>query len=112
MPYRCKVVHPNLAGGYFLKGYLKECTLTDQEWFLLRTCIAARYKFNMEILITNFQIRWAQSLVIGAWTYKQDPSNEYVLVTARGGGWNILASLWKESDDEMLVSAWKDIVNS
>jgi len=58
-----------------------------------------------------FQNRWAQSLVLGAWTYKQDPSNDYVLTTAKNGGWRILTQFWKDTTDEDLMKEWQKIAD-
>lgn len=44
-----------------------------------------------------------QSLVLGAYSYSLDPSNDYLLTTQHlGNGWEILGKLWAEPDDKLL----------
>lgn len=45
--------------------------------------------------------RLCQSLVLGLYSHAQDPSNTYVLQTAKSGsGWKILEQTWKMTDEE------------
>lgn len=95
MMTNCKQIDPNLAGGHVLAGYLKHRQLPEMEMDVLRMCVAARY---------------AQSLVMGAYSYQQDPGNEYLLVTA-ATGWKNLTSFWN-LPKQQLYKAWQDIVDS
>merc|ERR1712154_193412 len=65
-------------GGHLLAGYSKHRAIPDQEWQVLKVCVAARF---------------CQSLVMGAYSYSQDPGNEYLLVTA-SMGWQRLRQIW------------------
>ncbi|XP_047501616.1 hydroxylysine kinase-like [Penaeus chinensis] len=86
---------PNDAGGHVLAGYLKHRRLSEAEWGVLRECVAARF---------------AQSLVMGAYSYEQDPGNEYLLTTARRG-WDVLATFWSAPKEEVL-ERWREIIRS
>ncbi|XP_076052300.1 hydroxylysine kinase [Oratosquilla oratoria] len=88
-------VPSNDAGGYVIAGYLKKRSLSQKEWEILKICVAARF---------------AQSLVMGAYTHEQDPGNEYVLVTSTKG-WSVLDNFWKTPDDE-IIRKWKSIAQS
>lgn len=85
----------NDAGGHLLAGYLKHRNLTDVEWSILKECVAARF---------------AQSLVMGAYSYEQDPGNEYLLTTA-GKGWDVLEAFWSEPK-EQIYTRWREIIAS
>ncbi|KAG7170710.1 Hydroxylysine kinase-like, partial [Homarus americanus] len=54
--------------------------------------------------------RFAQSLVMGAYSYEQDPGNEYLLVTA-AKGWDILANFWKTPKEE-IINQWNESIKS
>ncbi len=95
MMTRCKVVDPNDVCGYVLAGYTKSRELPVLEWDVLRVCVAARY---------------AQSLVLGSYTYLTDPGNEYVLITAKEG-WRVLRSFWTCDKDDLYVR-WKSILSA
>nr|XP_027236867.1 hydroxylysine kinase-like [Penaeus vannamei] len=86
---------PNDAGGHVLAGYLKHRKLSEEEWGVLRECVAARF---------------AQSLVMGAYSYEQDPGNEYLLTTARRG-WDVLATFWS-APKEQVLARWREIIAS
>ncbi|XP_037801281.1 hydroxylysine kinase-like [Penaeus monodon] len=86
---------PSDAGGHVLAGYLKHRSLSEAEWGVLRECVAARF---------------AQSLVMGAYSYEQDPGNEYLLTTARRG-WDVLATFWSAPKEEIL-ERWRKIIRS
>lgn len=45
--------------------------------------------------------RLCQSLVLGANSSLQDPSNEYVLTTAKTG-WSLLEQLYKQPENDVL----------
>jgi len=85
---------PNKAGGYVIAGYLDHRDLPVKEKQLLRICVAARY---------------AQSLVMGAYSYQQDPGNEYLLITTKNG-WNLLEKFWKVPIDT-LYRDWDEIIS-
>lgn len=67
-------------GGIFLAGYTSINPLAAEEKQYLKYCVAARL---------------AQSLVMGTYTYKQDQSNDYVLVTQEYG-WKLIEELWRK----------------
>jgi len=95
MMTQCEVIDPNLAGGHVLAGYKTVRDVTSVEMDILRVCVAGRY---------------VQSLVLGAYTNQQDPSNEYVLITAKTG-WRNLRRFWECSKEE-LYKQWAEITNS
>ena len=92
MMTQCKVIDPNDVGGHVMAGYQTVRTLPDIEKEILRVTVAARY---------------AQSLVMGAYTYMQDPSNDYVLITAKNG-WTQLKNFWNLSQSD-LYAKWDQI---
>ena len=92
MMTKCSVIDPNEAGGHVLAGYETVRKLPPLEKDILRVVIAARY---------------AQSLTMGAYTYQQDPSNDYVLITAKTG-WKTLTNFWNEPK-ESLYKKWDEI---
>ena len=51
--------------------------------------------------------RFAQSLVLGAYAHHQNPTNDYVLVTATNG-WTALRTIWDEPE-EQLYERWEAI---
>jgi len=94
MMTKCTVIPPAMAGGHVLAGYIKHRDLPPVERQLLRTCVAARY---------------AQSLVMGAYSYSQDPGNEYLLITAKTG-WKTLSDFWS-LDQAELYKEWDNIIS-
>ena len=52
--------------------------------------------------------RYAQSLVMGAYSYAQDPGNEYLLITSKTG-WQILTKFWSLSQ-EQLYQQWDEVI--
>ncbi len=90
-----KVVDPMLAGGHVLAGYVSIKSVSDIEFSILKTCVAGRF---------------AQSLIMGAYTYLMDPGNEYVLTTA-ARGWPILRELW-DLPAEQLYANWKQVMQT
>ncbi|XP_013168904.1 PREDICTED: hydroxylysine kinase [Papilio xuthus] len=68
------------SAGVLLAGYTVTRRLPDHEYRLLKTLVSARL---------------VQSLVLGAYTLKQDPANTYVTCSARAGGWQLLRRLRK-----------------
>ncbi|RUS86309.1 hypothetical protein EGW08_005894 [Elysia chlorotica] len=79
--------------GYMLAGYNSIVELPPAEKPALRACIAGRM---------------VMSLVYGAYTYHLDPTNEYVLDTAKFG-WKALTQFW-EADPEKLLDRWDEII--
>lgn len=88
-----KTMDPNDVGGHIIAGYLKHMPVSDDEWNILKECVAARF---------------VQSLVLGAYSILQDPDNQYLLVTA-AKGWELLDSLW-HTPKEQLIARWKSIL--
>ncbi|CAH2079506.1 unnamed protein product, partial [Iphiclides podalirius] len=85
------------TGGLVLAGYTVTRRLPDHEYRLLKTLISARL---------------VQSLILGAYTLEQDPSNTYVSSTEKAKGWELLRKIRKstpspEGDD----TDWKTIAN-
>ena len=93
MSLESKIVDPLLAGGYFLAGYLRHRNLSPLEWGVLKECTCARY---------------AQSLVMGAYSRHNDPTNQYTQATS-ARGWDQLANMWATPRD-VLYSAWRNII--
>jgi len=94
MMTKCTVISPTMAGGHVLAGYIKHRDLPALERRLMRICVAARY---------------AQSLVMGAYSYSQDPGNEYLLITAKTG-WKTLSDFWSLEEAE-LYKEWDKIIS-
>ena len=88
-------IDPNLVGGHVLAGYQTVRKLPEMEMEALKLCVAARY---------------AQSLVMGAYSHQQDPTNDYLLTTAQNG-WKILSEFWSVPQAE-LYAKWNEIVKS
>ena len=78
-----------------LAGYTSVLALPEVERALLRVCVAGRL---------------VQSLVLGAYSYSLDPTNDYLLTTARRG-WCVLHALWDTPPDTLHV-LWADIGKS
>ncbi|KAL5022539.1 hypothetical protein ScPMuIL_001694 [Solemya velum] len=93
MSIECKKVDQLDAAGYILAGYMSEGYLNETELDIMKTCICSRL---------------AMSLIMGAYTYMQDPSNVYVLETAEKG-WPLLHKYWAAPNDELLAR-WKSII--
>ena len=83
-------------GGHVLAGYLHQMALNDAEWRVLKESVCARY---------------CHALVLGAYSYSLDPSNDYVLITAKKPGWDQLKTLW-ETPKERLYSKWQSIIRT
>ena len=47
---------------------------------------------------------------MGAYSYSQDPTNDYVLVTA-ARGWGILHDLWNTPKEE-LYAKWRKVMDT
>ncbi|KFM69321.1 Aminoglycoside phosphotransferase domain-containing protein 1, partial [Stegodyphus mimosarum] len=88
----CKIVDPLEGAGHALAGYLSIRSLSGLELSLLRMCIACRL---------------CQSLVLGAYSYKQDPRNSYIIISAKSG-WNRLEQICNISNEDLL-NLWKKI---
>ena len=89
------VIDPMKVAGHVLAGYLSQQRLTDVEFDALKVCVAGRY---------------AQSLVLGAYSYTLDPGNEYLLVTEKNG-WPQLKRLW-DTPKLDLYRHWRDIIQT
>ena len=83
------------VGGYLLAGYMEEMPLGSVEWDALKILVACRF---------------AQSLVMGAYTHSLVPDNEYLLVTAVRG-WDILQRFWA-TPKAAIYKRWKEIIDS
>ena len=64
----------------------------------------------MEVLRLCAAARYAQSLVMGAYSHQQDPTNDYLLVTA-STGWTNLTNFWNVSQED-LYKKWTEIKES
>ena len=53
------------TGREFMSGYELAVSLTDDEWALLPLCVASRC---------------VQTILMGTYSYRQDPSNEYLRI--------------------------------
>ncbi|TRY69967.1 hypothetical protein TCAL_02331 [Tigriopus californicus] len=95
MMLKSSEVHANLAGGHVIAGYMKHRKIPNLEMNVLRTCIASRF---------------AQSLILGAYSYQQDPGNEYLLCSARTG-WKAVEEFWRYPKDQ-LHNDWQEIIDS
>ena len=73
------------SGKYVIRGYETVRRLVDIEKSILKISVCARL---------------CQSLVLGLYFHKNDPSNEYILTTQKSG-WNLLKKLWSISDIEI-----------
>ncbi|CAB3366435.1 Hypothetical predicted protein [Cloeon dipterum] len=81
---------PVHAGTLVVAGYHKLRPLSATELGLMRVCICARL---------------CQSLVMGLYSHAQDPTNTYVLQTAKSGsGWTVLEKTWQISDEQFAKS--------
>jgi len=87
---------PNLAGAHIIAGYSKHRDVTEEELSILPVIVACRF---------------CQSLVIGEHKFADDPTNEYVLDTAKCGGWEVLQDFWSQPKQE-LIQKWKEIIDS
>ncbi|KAF4520752.1 hypothetical protein B566_EDAN007381 [Ephemera danica] len=89
---------PLQAAAHTVAGYHAMRPLSDLELSLIQVCVCTRL---------------CQSLVLGAYSYSQDPGNEYVLQTAKSGsGWKVLADAWKEPADSFLAALRDGIANN
>lgn len=73
-------------GKHVIEGYQEVRKLTDLEKRILKVTVCARI---------------CQSLVMGVYSYLQDPQNDYLLVTQKSG-WTLLKELWPLSEEEAL----------
>ena len=95
MMTKCSLISPNMAGAHVIAGYIQHRELSLLERRLVRTCVAARY---------------VQSLVMGAYSYCQDPGNDYLLITSKTG-WQTLTTFWELPQAE-LYSQWDSVISS
>lgn len=94
MMIECQSMNILDAPGHVLAGYNRFRLIPENEFTLLKDCIAARL---------------SQSLVLGAYSYSQNP-DPYLLTTSQRG-WQCLKMLWDCPKDE-LHKRWRDIMNS
>ncbi|XP_059148682.1 hydroxylysine kinase-like [Physella acuta] len=80
-------IPPLQAAGQVLAGYLSRMTLTQVELDHLKLCICSRF---------------VQSLVMGYFSFSQDPGNDYILTHAKRV-WPMLKSLWETPDSDFLA---------
>eukprot|EP00096_Caligus_rogercresseyi_P004451 TRINITY_DN18718_c0_g1_i1.p1 TRINITY_DN18718_c0_g1~~TRINITY_DN18718_c0_g1_i1.p1 ORF type:complete len:353 (+),score=30.81 TRINITY_DN18718_c0_g1_i1:106-1059(+) len=90
---KSNVIPPNEVGGHVIAGYLRHRRLSDMERKILKVSVAGRY---------------AQSLVLGAYSHEKYPTNDYLVVTANTG-WNTLKAFWEDSNTDQL---WDKIILS
>jgi len=90
----CKSMDVLDAPGHVLAGYNRWRPIPDKEFQLLKSCIGGRL---------------CQSLVMGAYSYSQNP-DPYVLTTAKRG-WPCLETLWSCPQDAM-YERWRQIMHS
>ncbi|CAG2055618.1 unnamed protein product [Timema podura] len=86
----CEGMDPLDVGAHVLAGYSTVRVVPVTELQSLKTCICARL---------------CQSLVMGEYSYLQDPGNDYLLTTAKTG-WGLLQTLWGTGQDE-LEQRWR-----
>ncbi|XP_072179705.1 hydroxylysine kinase-like [Diadema setosum] len=84
---------PLKSGGLLLAGYLSKQCLSEEEFGVIYYCVAGRL---------------VQSLVLGLYTFSQQPQNDYLLST-QVKGWEIVSSLWSHDVHEV-NACWKKIV--
>ncbi|KAG8228449.1 hypothetical protein J437_LFUL009100 [Ladona fulva] len=92
MMLQSKDMDPLEASGYVLAGYSAVRKLPEVEYKLLKICVAARF---------------CQSLVLGAYSYSLNPTNDYVMITAKLG-WKHLHYLWN-TPSESIHCKWEEI---
>jgi len=81
------------VGGWILKGYLKTVQLNEADWGAIIASIGARL---------------AVSLVMGAYSFKMNPDNTYLLTHQRKG-WDVLEKFSRLKHD-CVIKRWKEIV--
>ncbi|XP_021917211.1 hydroxylysine kinase isoform X1 [Zootermopsis nevadensis] len=86
-------LNPLDAAGHVIAGYSMVRPLPDVEFNILKVCVSARL---------------CQSLVMGAYSYQQDPKNEYLIITSQRG-WNVLRLLWNTPQSD-LINRWRKTV--
>ncbi|XP_057380551.1 hydroxylysine kinase-like isoform X2 [Daphnia carinata] len=92
MMIECKTMDMLDAPGHVLAGYNRLRAIPDEEFVLLKDCISARF---------------CQSLVLGAYSFSQNP-DPYLLITSQNG-WQCLKALWEYPKDE-LYKRWRLII--
>nr|CAD7605349.1 unnamed protein product [Timema genevievae] len=89
----CEGMDPLDVGAHVLAGYSTVRAVPGTELQSLKTCICTRL---------------CQSLVMGEYSYLQDPGNDYLLTTAKTG-WGLLQTLWGTGQDE-LEKRWRTVM--
>ncbi|XP_043281704.1 hydroxylysine kinase [Venturia canescens] len=74
------------AAKYVIEGFQSVKKLINIEKSIMKICVCARL---------------SQSLTLGAYSYMQDPQNEYLLVTQKPG-WEMVKKLWPMSDEDVM----------
>lgn len=95
MMLQSKSFDPLEAPAHIMAGYSTKRKIPHSEYLILKKCICARL---------------CQSLVMGAYSFKQDPTNKYLLTTAVNG-WELLKKLW-EIPEEHLHRQWTAIMET
>lgn len=100
------------APGHVLAGYNHLRTIPEKEFALLKVFISnVHFKKEKSSNLMSFQdcisARFCQSLVLGAYSYSQNP-DPYLLITSQRG-WQCLQILWECSSDE-LYKRWRSIM--
>lgn len=90
----CKSMDILDAPGHVLAGYSRWRSIPDKEFEILKSCVAGRF---------------SQSLVLGAYSYSQNP-DPYVLTSAKRG-WSCLETLWNCPQDVM-YKRWRHIMET
>ncbi|PSN38857.1 hypothetical protein C0J52_21401 [Blattella germanica] len=96
---------PISAGGHILAGYNTVRILPEKELQLLKASI------TFGLLPVCVCARLCMLVMMGAYTFKKDPQNEYLLCWTKMGGWEVLDLLWHTPQDE-LICKWKNVTSS
>ncbi len=89
------VLHPLDCGGHILAGYLTEMELSDQEWWVLKECVAGRFA----------------AMTLTGYIFDHDPGNDAYMLQWASKAWERLEMLWKTPKEE-LYRRWKAIIES
>lgn len=73
------------TGKFFIRGYETVKCLSHIEKSIIKICVCARL---------------CQSLVLGLYSSRNDPKNEYILTTQKSG-WKLLKKIWSMSDEQV-----------
>jgi hydroxylysine kinase len=116
MMIECKSMDILDAPGHVLAGYNRVRPIPLKEFQLLKVYIPLKtisgnhFWANKWIFFKDcISARFSQSLVLGAYSYSQNP-DPYLLTTSQRG-WQCLQTLWECPKDE-LYNRWQGIINS